>query len=206
MVTLSEHAPTDGTIAGTGAATRPVAQLTARLSAYLVDSLVLLGFVLVFVIIGGAVLLAASDTGRNDAPDSAYYASMAVFIGGTLLAWSAFNLTLLRLRGQTAGMYIIGIRAVAEDGAPLPSRRLFLRWFALHPLLFHPLLLPVWGILSALAVTLTLNRAVLVVSGACVLLCVVSPAVSLASAALDAQRRTLADRAARALVVRLEEP
>ena len=90
-------------------ASHPVARVNARISAYLLDSLVLLVFILVFFIIGGAVLLFSSDLGGEDPPDSAYYAFIAIFLAGTILAWSAFNLALLRWRGQTAGMYVVGI-------------------------------------------------------------------------------------------------
>ncbi|OGO51681.1 MAG: hypothetical protein A2148_09970 [Chloroflexi bacterium RBG_16_68_14] len=192
--------------ASTSTATaRPVAHLNARISAYLVDSVVLLAFILVFFVIGGAVLLFSSDLGRGDPPDSAYYASIAIFLGGSLLSWTAFNLALMRWRGQTTGMYVIGIRTVGEDG-PLTPGRMLLRWFGLHPLLFHPFLLPIWAIFSLLVVSLTLSQVVLVVTLALVLLCLVSPAVSLLAMLLDAERRALHDRLAHTLVVHLEQP
>jgi uncharacterized RDD family membrane protein YckC len=181
---------------------RPVAQLHARVTAYLIDSLVLLAFVLIFFVAGGAVLLFSSDLGRQDPPDSAYYAFAGVFLGGTLAAWSAFNLALMRWRGQTAGMYFVGLRAVGEDRSRLTLGQLVLRWLALHPLVFHPFLLPVWGIFSLLAVSITLSNVVLIITLVFVLLCVVAPLASLAHAAVDPQRRVLADRVARALVVR----
>ena len=187
-------------------ASRPVAHVTARVTAYLLDSLVLLVFILAFFIVGGAVLLFSSDLGGDDPPDSAYYAFIAVFLAGTVLAWSAFNLTLLRWRGQTAGMYVVGIRTVGDDGLELTAGRTLLRWFGLHPLLFHPLLLPIWGIASLVAVSITLSQAVLITTLALVLLCLVSPAVSLAAMLLDPERRTISDRLARTLVVYLEQP
>src|SRR3989304_507574 len=113
MAVPSTQAPARPAAAG---ASRPVAHVTARVSAYLLDSLVLLVFILVFFIIGGAVLLFSSDLGGEDPPDPAYYAFIAIFLAGTILAWSAFNLALLRWRGQTAGMYVVGIRAIGEDG------------------------------------------------------------------------------------------
>jgi len=184
----------------------PVARVNARISAYVLDSLVLLVFILVFFIMGGAVLLFTSDLGGEDPPDSAYYAFIAIFLAGTILAWSAFNLALLCWRGQTVGMYVVGIRAVGEDGLAPASARTLLRWFGLHPLLFHPLLLPLWGIVSLVAVSITLSQAVLIVSLAFVLLCLVAPAVSLAAILLDPERRTISDRLARTLVVYLERP
>lgn len=194
-------------MAGSSTATdRPVAHLNARISAYLVDSVILLAFILVFFVIGGSVLLLTSDLGQGDAPDSAYYASIAIFLGGSLLSWTVFNLALMRWRGQTTGMYVIGIRTVSEDGSALTTGRTFLRWFGLHPLLFHPFLLPVWAIFSLLVVSFTLNQVVLVVTLALVLLCLVSPAASLLAMLFDAERRALHDRLARTLVVHLERP
>lgn len=184
----------------------PVAGVNARVSAYLVDSLVLAGFILVFFIAAGAVLLFSSSNGKHDPPDSAYYAFIAIFLIGTLLAWSVFNLVLLRWRGQTAGMYVIGLQAVGDDGVGLTTGRVFVRWFALHPLLFHPLLLPLWGIGAAVVVAITLSQAVLVIALALALLCVVSPLAALAAALLDPERRTISDRLARTLVVPLDRP
>lgn len=207
MVSTSKPAVAESPTAGASRATaRPTAHLNARISAYLVDSVVLLAFILVFFVIGGSVLLLSSDLGKGDAPDSAYYASVAVFLGGSLLAWTLFNLALMRWRGQTAGMYVIGIKAVGEDEPALTTRRTLLRWFGLHPLLFHPFLLPIWAVFSLLVVSFTLNQVVLVVTLALVLLCLVSPAASLLAALLDSERRTLHDRLAHTLVVHLERP
>src|SRR4029077_3472399 len=99
-----------------------------------------------FFSLAGLVLLLSSHLGRVDPPDSAYYAFMGVFIGGTVLAWSIFNLGMARWRGQTAGQYIVGLRTISEDARPISTGRLLIRWFGLHPLLFHPLLIPVWGL------------------------------------------------------------
>ncbi|MDP3766485.1 MAG: RDD family protein [Dehalococcoidia bacterium] len=188
------------------AAARPVAHLNARISAYLVDSVVLVAFILIFLVIGGAVLLFSSDLGSGDPPDSAYYGSLAVFLGGSLLSWTAFNLALMRWRGQTTGMYVLGIKIVREDDDELTTGRTFLRWFGLHPLLFHPLLLPVWAILSLLVVSLTLSQVALIVTLTLALLCLASPAGSLAAMLLDSERRALHDRLARTLVVHLDQP
>lgn len=206
MVSASDRALAESTTASTSTETvRPVAHLNARISAYLVDSVVLLAFILVFFVIGGAVLLFSSDLGRGDPPDWAYYASIAIFLGGSLLSWTVFNLALMRWRGQTPGMYVIGIRTIGEDG-PLTPGRMLLRWFGLHPLLFHPFLLPIWAIFSLLVVSFTLSQIVLVATLALVLLCLVSPVASLLAMLLDAERRALHDRLAHTLVVHLEQP
>lgn len=207
MVSTSKQAMAEPTTAGSSAVTvRPVAHLNARISAYLVDSVILLAFVLVFFVIGGSVLIFTGDLGKGDPPDSAYYASIAIFLGGSLLSWTAFNLALMRWRGQTTGMYVIGIRTVGEHGPALTTGRTLLRWFGLHPLLFHPFLLPIWALFSLLVVSFTLSQVVLVVTLALVLLCLVSPAASLLAMLVDSERRALHDRLARTLVVHLEQP
>ena len=183
-----------------------VARLNARISAYLADSIILLAFILTFFVIGGAVLLFSSDLGSNDAPDAAFTAFLAILLGGPLLSWSAFNLALMRWRGQSLGMYIVGIRTVAEGGAPLATRTVLLRWFGLHPLLFHPFLLPIWALLALYSVSVTLSQIIFVITVALVLLCVVAPAASLLTMIVDSNRRALHDRLAGTLVVYIGQP
>jgi len=187
--------------ADTSLATLPAARLNARISAYLIDSAVLLGFILVFFIVAGLILLLNSDFGKQDAPDSAYYAFMAVLLGGTIIGWTLFNVALTAWRGQTIGKYIIGIRTLSDDGAALGAGRACLRWIALHPLLFHPLLLPVWATFALFATFLTLSQAVLVITLAVLLLWIVSPVAAIATLLLDPSRRALHDRLAGTIVV-----
>jgi len=182
-------------------ATLPAARLNARISAYLIDSAVLLGFILVFFIVAGLILLLNSDFGKKDAPDSAYYAFMAVLLGGTIIGWTLFNVALVAWRGQTVGKYIVGIRALSEDGAALSPARACLRWVVLHPLLFHPLLLPIWATFALFATFLTLSQAVLVITLAVLLLWIVSPIVAFVTVVLDPSRRALHDRLAGTIVV-----
>ena len=206
MVSASKHVVGGSTSAAAATATaRPVAQLSARVSAYLVDSIILLVFILVFFVLAGLELLVADSRTGGDPPDAAFYAFAAIFLGGSLLAWTAFNLALMRWRGQTTGMYVVGIRMVGEDASALTMGRTLLRWFGLHPLLFHPFLLPVWLIFSLLIVSLTLSQLALVIILALALLCLVSPAVSLLTVLLDSERRALHDRLAHTLVVRLPQ-
>ena len=188
------------------ATARPIAHLNARISAYLVDSIILLAFILVSFVIAGAQILFTSDLGENDPPDAAYYAFVAILVGGSILAWSAFNVALMRWRGQTAGMYVIGIRTVGEDTPRLTAKRALFRWLAFHPLLFHPLLLPLWVILAFLVVSLALPQIVLVVVLALAVLCLVSPIASLLAVLFDPKRRAPHDRLARTLVVHLDRP
>ena len=205
MVSTSNPAAAQYTMAGAPTpAARSIAHLNARVAAYIVDSVLLIAFILVF--IGGSVLLLASDLGKGDPSDAAYYGSITVFLGGCIISWSAFNLALMRWRGQTAGMYVIGIRTVGVDALRLTTRQTLLRWFGLHPLLFHPFLLPIWSVLSLLLVSLTLSVAVLIVTLALALLCLLSPMASLLTLSLAADRRAPHDRLAGTVVVHLEQP
>jgi uncharacterized RDD family membrane protein YckC len=201
MVSTPRSLSAQPALAGAAPATITPARLSVRLSAYLIDSVVLLGFILAFFALAGLVLLLSSDLGRQDPPDAAYYAFMGVFIGGTVIAWSIFNLALARWRGQTAGQYIAGLRTVSEDARPMSTGRLLIRWFGLHPLLFHPLLIPVWGLFAAITVSLTLDQIVLAFTLGLVALCVVAPLAALASATFDGGRRALHDRLAGTIVI-----
>jgi uncharacterized RDD family membrane protein YckC len=207
MVSASQTAVQDSTSdAPPATEARPTAHLNARISAYLVDSVILVAFILVFFVLAGAQLLVANSRSDGDPPDAAYYAFVAIFLGGVLLAWTLFNLALVRWRAQTAGMYVIGIRIVPNEGERLTAGQNFVRWFGLNPLLFHPFLLPLWSMLSLLLVSLIVSQLVLVVTVALVLLCIVSPLANLALMIIDAEGRALHDRLAGTTVVHLEAP
>lgn len=178
-----------------------IATLGTRIAAYLIDSVALLAVLLIFFVIGGAVLLFTSDFGKDDAPDAAYSAFIAILIGGPLLFWSFLNLALARWRAQTAGMYIIGIKAEAEDTDARTPRRVLLRWFGLNPVLYHPLFAPIWLLLAAYATSVTLSQSILIVTLALMLLCIVTPLFGFAAMALDSERRGIHDRIARTRVV-----
>jgi uncharacterized RDD family membrane protein YckC len=205
MVSTSGSISSEPVRAETTASITPAARLSVRLSAYAIDSVVLAGFILAFFALAGLVLLLSSDLGKNDPPDSAYYGFMGVFIGGTIISWSIFNLGLARWRSQSAGQYIAGLRAISIDGQPVSSGRLLTRWFGLHPLLFHPLLIPVWALFAAITVSLTLNQAVLALTLGLVALCIVAPLAAIVAVLFDSEGRALHDRLAGTIVVRSEQ-
>ncbi len=185
---------------------RAPAGLGTRIAAYLVDSIVLLMFLLIFFVISGAVLLFTSDWGADDPPDAAFSAFIAILIGGPLVSWSLFNLMLDRWRAQSIGMYVVGIRAHFDGPGGRTTGGVLLRWFGLNPVLFHPVLVPVWALLAAYATSVTLSRSVLVLTLTLVFLCVVAPIVSFATMALDSERRGVHDRLARTHVVPVDQP
>ena len=186
--------------------TRPAATLGARIAAYVIDSIVLLVVLLIFFVIGGAVLLFTSDLGDKDPPDAAFSAFIAILIGGPVVFWSLLNLALTRWRAQTAGMYVAGIVATSDEGDVRAPRRVLVRWFGMHPTLYHPLFVPLWALLAAYATSATLSRGVLMVTLATALLCLAVPIVSLVAMALDGERRGIHDRIARTRVVPVDAP
>lgn len=185
---------------------RPPASFGTRIAAYLIDSIVLLVFLLIFFVIGGAVLLFTSDLGKDDPPDAAFSAFIAILLGGPLIFWSLFNLMLDRWRAQSIGMYVVGIKATFDGPDGRTAGGVLLRWFGLNPVLYHPLLIPVWALLAAYATSVTLSRSILVLTLALVLLCIVAPIVSIVTMALDSERRGVHDRLARTRVVTAERP
>ena len=206
MVTATErtleHAPPTSASAESG---QPIAHLNARISAYLADSVILLAFILLFFFIGGLQMLFASDWGQGDPPDAAITAGIVIFSGGTLLFWTAFNLALMRWRGQTTGQYVLGIKTVSEDGAQLTVWRVLLRWLSLHPLLFHPFLLLPSMALALLTLDFLLTPLGLITAVALALLTVASLVVNLLAMSLDRSRRALHDRLARTIVVHFDQ-
>lgn len=185
---------------------QPVAHRNARISAYLVDSAILLSFILTFFVLAGLQLLITTGWGDSDPSDAAIVAFIAIVSGGTLLAWSALNVALLRWRGQTTGMYVIGIRAVGEDGGTLSAQQALLRWFALHPLLLHPFLVPLWAVLLLLSVDFALSRGGFVIASALALLAIASLVVNAALVFFGDGQRALHDRIARTQVIHLDQP
>src|ERR1700674_4951568 len=100
MVSTSQSLSAKPAFEAVAPRTAKPARLGVRLSAYVIDSVVLLGFIMGFFALAGLVLWISSDLGKKDPPDSAYYGFMGIFIGGTIIGWSAFNLALLFWRSQ----------------------------------------------------------------------------------------------------------
>ena len=182
------------------------ASLEARLLAFLVDSVVLLSFTLVFLAVAGLQLLIASDFGeKTDPPEWSYYAVLAIVMA-VIPLWLVFNVALCRWRGQTVGKYVADIKVLREDGRPLDLRRCLIRFLLLHPLLFHPFLALPWLLTAAVATSVTLNAAVLVVTLALVFLSLAAPFLATGAVLLDGKRRALHDRVTGTTVVPASTP
>jgi uncharacterized RDD family membrane protein YckC len=177
--------------------------LGARIFAYIIDSIVLAILSVAFVAAGALYMLAQSDWGERDAPDSAQwgfvYASLA-----TVPAWALLNLALMARRGQSIGQYVAGLQVAREDGRDAGLVHLIPYLLALHPLVFHPLLAAFWALLAFVALSLTSSNVLVLGSLAIALLCVAAPLLALVTAASDGGRRALHDRVASTKVVRLE--
>ena len=182
------------------------ASLEARLLAFLVDSVVLLSFTLVFWAVAGLQLLIASDFGKKtDPPEWSYYAVLAIVMA-VIPLWLAFNVALCRWRGQTVGKYVADIRVVREDGRPLGLWRSLARFLLLHPLLFHIFLVPNWLLTTAIVTSLTVSAAVLVVTLTITFLSVFAIFLATGSVLLDGRHRALHDRVAGTTVVPAGSP
>jgi len=176
------------------------ARLDSRLVAFVVDSVVLLSFVLLFLAVAGLQLLIASDFGKEDPPDSSFYAILGIVMA-VIPLWLAFNVALCRWRGQTVGQYVADIRVMHEDGRPLGVSTCLARFLLLHPLLFHPFLALPWLLTSAITTSLTISYAVLVVTLALVFLSLASPLLAAGSVLFDGRHRALHDRVLGTMVV-----
>jgi hypothetical protein len=175
----------------------------ARVLAYLIDSVVLFCFSIVFLLAAALVLFIDSDQGRDQITDAeawAFTGILALAVPAWLLAgWIMY----LRL-GQTAGQYILGLSVQTEEGSAPPPRRLLAYWLALHPLLYHPLFCVIWFLLAYVGISLAESDALFILGVALGLLSLVAPLVGLVFMLSDPQRRAIHDRLASMRVQRLQ--
>jgi uncharacterized RDD family membrane protein YckC len=176
------------------------ARFEARVVAFLIDSIILLTFILVFMAIAGFQLLVTSDFGEMDPPDSSFWAVLAITLAVVPL-WAVFNVGLYLWRAQSVGQYVAGIRVVHANGSGRSLGKALVRLLVLNPLLFHPFLAVLWALVAAVATSVTVSEVVLVATVTMVLLSLISPFLALFLALFDKERRALHDRVAGTLVV-----
>ena len=174
-----------------------------RIAAYLVDSVVLSAFFLVFVAISALNIYIASDSGRTDPSDAEIWNSVVLALIA-VPAWLVTGLFFDWKRGQSLGKYMLGLRVVRSDGRPAGFSRHLAHWLALHPLLFHPVVAGFWALFTWASVSFTENTAVYLCGLAATLLCFLAPLVNFAFALGDPQRRGVHDLIAGTKVVRIE--
>src|SRR6266498_3317080 len=114
------------------------AALAARILAYVLDSIVLFAFTMLFAALAGLNMFVRSDGGQEGITTADEWTSIAVFLAA-MPAWLLIMLVLGARRAQTPGQYILGLRIVREDGEAPGVQRLLGYWLALHPLLYHPM-------------------------------------------------------------------
>ena len=177
--------------------------LRARGIAYLIDSVVLFAFTMLFVSAALINIFLRSDYGRQD-PSDAALRDFAFILMATVPAWLVFNLVIVSRRGQTIGHYVVGLRVVRSTGERASRRQLLAQWLALHPLLYHPFLAGFWLALGLVSAALAESNLVFIGSFAVGGLCLVAPLAGLLFALGDPQRRGIHDWIAGLEVVRIE--
>jgi uncharacterized RDD family membrane protein YckC len=178
------------------------AGLGVRVLAYLLDSLVLFVFSMVFVIIAGLNIFIRSDYGDAQPSDEAFM-TFALILVATIPAWFIVSLLIWRRRGQSVGQYVLGLQTAREDGGRAGTLRLLMHLLALHPLIFHPVFGAFWTFFAYYSWAATESKSLVVGAVALTLLCGIAPVVAFVSAAADPGRRALHDRIAGTRVLRL---
>jgi uncharacterized RDD family membrane protein YckC len=190
-------------IRGRTSATTPDAgraTLGPRVLAYLLDSLVLFVFWVLFGALAALVILSSSDFGEQNPSDRAF-SIVPIVLLSMMPSWLLLNVLLIHRRGQTVGQYVVGLRVEMEDGSRPSLRQLAVYWLLLHPLLFHPLPALFWLVIVLASLG---NNGIVVVSLALALLSTLAPVASLLFALADPQHRALHDRLAGLRVVHLQ--
>jgi uncharacterized RDD family membrane protein YckC len=179
------------------------AGLGSRLFAYLLDSLVLFGFTMVFVTVAFLNIFLRSDSGRTDPTDATIWQSAALLML-TVPAWFLFNIVFASKRGQSVGQFVVGLRPATRSGGSPGLIRLIVYWLALHPLLFHPILAAFWFLFAYIVLALAEHGPVVIALVTIGLVSAVAPFASLLFALGDPQRRGIHDLIAGTRVVRVE--
>lgn len=201
-----------GAPAGDGAAETPAVEvetasqpagLGSRLMAYVLDSVFLFAFAMLFVTASFLNIFLSSDSGRDNAGDGTIWLSVYILLL-TVPAWGLFNWALTSRKAHTVGQYVLGLRLTSADEARLTPKRLAAYWLALHPLLFHPMLAGFWLLFAWVGISISESDALLVFGLALAIICILAPLASLAFAAFDRQHRGVHDRLAGVRVCKLD--
>lgn len=176
---------------------------SARVLAYLIDSVVLFCFSIIFLLAAGMVLFLDSNQGRDQISDAEAWAFVGIMTS-MVPAWLLVTWATYQRMGQTVGQFVLGLRVQNEDGTSPRGRQLLLYLLALHPLLFHPLFCGVWFLFAYVGISLANSDAVFVLGVMLGLLSLVAPLIGLVFLLSDPQRRTIHDRLAGLRLQRLQ--
>jgi uncharacterized RDD family membrane protein YckC len=177
------------------------AGLGARLVAYLLDSVFLSLFALVFAIIGGAIVFFSSDGGETNPSDEAFSALVVVILL-TMPAWLLFTVVMFWRRGQSIGQYLMGLEITRDDGGVPGNAQIAAFSLCLHPLLFNPIMAIIWAY-AAYQSLIQESLLFVIISITMAVLCVAAPFAGLAFAAADRRRRGIHDRLAGMRVIKV---
>ena len=178
------------------------ARVGDRVLAYLLDSVVLFGFTMLFATASFLNIFLRSDYGEGDASDGAIWTSAAILLL-TVPGWLLFNLALHVRRGQSIGQYVLGLRVLREDGSMASPDRLALYLLAIHPLVYHPLFAGLWAFFAFVTLSFWATEPVFVACLGLAFLSLVAPVAALVTSLASRGRRALHDRLADTKVVRL---
>ena len=149
---------------------------------------------MIVTVISGFILLAMTNWAKDDASDPQYWTFLSIIGLGVPIVWSALNVGLLTLRGQTGGQYVAGVRLERDDGSRRSVRAAAGWGFCFNPVLFSWAMAIIVGFPLVFAISLVLSRGTIVVFGVIVTLCFAAPLIALVSALIDSQNRALHDR------------
>jgi uncharacterized RDD family membrane protein YckC len=175
----------------------------ARILAYLIDSVILFCFSMIFLVAAFLVLFIDSEDAREDITNGEGWAVIFILLAN-LPAWILCSVLLCWKRSQTVGQYLMGLSIAKEDGSRPGLGELATYWLALHPLVFHPLMSMVWLFLAWLLLAKTTSEVMVIIAFSMALLCFVAPLAGLLLMLSDAQRRALHDRLSGLRVQRLQ--
>jgi len=176
------------------------AGLGARALAYIMDSIVLFAFTMLFLTLAGMVIFISSDFGEENASDSAFTGLVLVLLA-TIPCWLLLNVVLLLKRGQTVGQYVMGLRLLTDGSTQPNAKRILASWLMLHPLLYHPIFSGLWVLVGFYLLD---GGLLLLCCLALALLSLLAPIAALLFALIDPEHRALHDRLAGTKVVRLD--
>jgi hypothetical protein len=175
--------------------------MRARAGGYVVDMVIFAAIAMTVIVVAGFLLLATTNWAKKDPSDPQFYLFLSLIGLGAPLVWSALNLVLLAVRGQTGGQYVAGIKLTREDGSALRMRDAIVWWFCFNPLLFSWAMACVTGAPLVAIMLIVLTNVTIVAFGVLISICIAAPLIALISATIDRQHRALHDRIAGVIAV-----
>lgn len=103
-------------ISGTAGGRKPLARLTPRLAAYVIDRAIFYAFVAGFVYVWALV-------GRLGIPTRHLFIGQMAMMAVLYAGFAIYEALMLISRGQTVGKMAVGVRVVRADGTPITRRQ-----------------------------------------------------------------------------------